>query len=367
MTLELRGAFAASVAVGLLSTLPALADITVTDLRGREVTIAEPAQHVLLGFYYEDFLAVTGQGAVDRIAALSRAPWADWRPGQWATYTAAFPQLDALPDVGDTESSTFSIEAAIAVQPDLVLLAGWQYDSLGESVQQFDAAGIPVVVLDYNAQTLEAHLASTRVLGAVMGQPERAEALAAFYEGMMADTMARVQAAGPTDTSIYVELAQKGPDEIGNTYGRGMWAGVVERLGGHNVAAGQIENWGPLNPEYLLAAQPDVILLAGSEWLNRPAAVLLGWGADAALANERMGAYLTRPGWDTLPAVRNGQVYGIYHGGSRTLSDFAYFRFVAKILYPAAFADVDPAAELAAFYADWLPVSVSGTFVAHHQ
>jgi iron complex transport system substrate-binding protein len=364
MNFPLRGALAAAF---LLGAAPALADITVTDLRGRTVTLAEPGQRVMLGFYYEDFLAVTGPGAVDRIVGLSRGPWAEWRPGQWAAYTGAFPQLNALPDVGDTEASTFSVEAAIATQPDLVLLAGWQYDSLGESVQQFDAAGIPVVVLDYNAQTLEAHLASTRVLGAVMGQPERAEALAAQYEGMMADTMARVQAAGASATSVYVELAQRGPGEIGNTYGRGMWAGVIDRLGGQNVAAGQIENWGPLNPEYLLAAQPEVILLAGSEWLNRPAAVLLGWGADPALANQRMGAYLTRPGWDTLPAVQTGQVYGIYHGGTRTLSDFAYFRFIAKILHPEAFANVDPAAELAAFYDSWLPIPVSGTFVAHYQ
>ncbi|WP_068306737.1 ABC transporter substrate-binding protein [Pararhodobacter sp. CCB-MM2] len=367
MNIFSHGTRAALVTGLMLAALPAAAQITVTDLRGREVTITEPAQHVLLGFYYEDFLAVTGAGAVDRIAALSRGPWADWRPEQWAAYTAAFPSLAQLPDVGDTEASTFSVEAAIAVQPDLVLLAGWQYDSLGQSIQQFDAAGIPVVVLDYNAQTLEAHLASTRVLGAVMGQTERAEELAAFYEEMMADTRARVEAAGPIDTTVYVELAQKGPDEIGNTYGRGMWAGVIEQLGGHNIAAGQIENWGPLSPEYTLAAQPDVILLAGSEWRNRPAAVLLGWGADPSLANERMAAYLTRPGWETLPAAQEGQVYGIYHGGARTLSDFAYFRFVAKILHPEAFADVDPAAELTAYYARWMPVQPQGLFVTQLQ
>lgn len=354
-------ALAAGLFAGLAAT--ARAEITITDLRDRTVTLEEPAERVLLGFYYEDFLAVTGDGAVDRIVALSRSPWADWRPRQWAAYTAAFPQLAALPDVGNTESATFSVEAAIAADPDLVILAGWQYDSLGENAAQFDMAGIPVLVLDYNAQTLAKHLASTRALGAAMGTPERAEALATLYERMTKDTAARVAGAGPSDAKVYVELAQKGPEEVGNSYAGGMWGGVIDRLGGQNIANGQIENWGPLSPEYVLAQQPDVVLLAGSEWLNRPAAVPLGFGTDRALAQQRIDAYLARPGWVQLPAVEAGQVYGIYHGGSRTLSDFAFFRFIGKAIHPQAFANVDPQAELAAYYRDWLPIALDGTFM----
>ncbi|WP_096787513.1 ABC transporter substrate-binding protein [Rhodobacter sp. CZR27] len=343
--------------------LPALADINVTDLRGRTVTLEQPARHVLLGFNYEDFLAVTGPRGAERIAALSRTPWADWRPGQWAAYTAALPALATLPDVGDTETGTFSVEAAIAARPDLAILAGWQFDTLGEGVAQLEAAGIPVVAIDYNAQTVAAHVASTRLLGAVMGEPERAEKLAALYERKMQDTAARVAASDAPRHTVYVELAQKGPGEVGNSYGKGMWAGVIEGVGGENIATGQIENWGPLSPEYVLARQPEVILLAGSEWKNKPEAVLLGFGQDEALAQDRIAAYLRRPGWADLPAVREGRVYAIYHGGARTLSDYVYARAIAKALHPAAFADVDPAAELAEFYADWLPVEPNGPFV----
>lgn len=349
-------------ALGALG-LPALAEITVTDLRGHTVTLEKPAEHVLLGFNYEDFLAVTGPGGESKIAALSRAPWADWRPGQWAAYTAALPVLAGLPDVGDTEAGTFSVEAAIAADPDLAILAGWQVDALGDGVAQLEAAGIPVVAIDFNAQTVESHVASTRLLGAVMGQPERAGKLAALYEEKMRDTAERLAAVEGTRPRVYVELAQKGPAEIGNSYGKGMWAGVIETVGGDNIAAGQVENWGPLLPEYVLSAQPEVILLAGSEWLNKPDAVLLGFGQDAALAQDRMAAYAARPGWADLPAVRDGRVYGIYHGGARTLSDFVYARHIAKALYPQAFADVDPAAELADFYRDWLPVVPDGPFV----
>ena len=347
-----------------MSALPAMAQITLTDIDGRDVTLASVPERVALGFYYEDYLAVAGAEGVERLVSLSRAPWADWRPGQWAAYTARFPQLKDLPDFGNADDNSFSVEALIASQPDVAILSAWQTAAIGApGMAQLDAAGITVVAIDYNAQTLERHLLSTRILGAVMGQPERAEELAKMYEAKTRDTMERVAKAGPSNRKIYVELAQRGPSEIGNSYGRGMWAGVIDMVGGQNIAAGQIENWGPLNPEYIIAQQPDVILLAGSEWLNRPEAVLLGFGQDGALAQARMAAYVARDGWADLPAVRTGQVYGVYHGGNRTLSDFVYARAIAKALYPEAFADVDPAAELAAFYEAYLPIPAKGVFV----
>ena len=196
-----------------------------------------------------------------------------------------------------------------------------------------------------------------------MGTRDRAEALATQYQAAHDDTMARVAKAGPSAKKVYVELAQKGPDTVGNSYGNGMWGGVIESVGGINIAKGQVENWGPLNPEYVIAQQPDIILLAGSEWTNRDQAVLVGFGADPQLARQRMKAYLTRPGWSELPAVRTGNVHAIYHGGARTMSDFIYSRYIAKLLYPQAFGDVDPAIEIKAYYEHWLPIEADGVYV----
>lgn len=362
MTLLKRGIAAAALSLAL--TVPALADITVTDLDGRTVTLDHVPDRVALGFYYEDYLAVTGAGGADKIVALSRAPWADWRPNQWKAYTAVYPRLASLPDFGNADDNTFSVEALIAAKPEVAILSTWQTKAIGApGMAQLEAAGIKVIALDYNAQTLERHLLSTRVLGAVMGQPERAEALATLYRSKIEDTLARIAKAGASHRKIYVELAQKGPSEVGNTYGKGMWAGVIDMVGGDNIAKGQIENWGPLSQEYVIAQQPDVILLAGSEWVNKPNAVIMGFGATDAQAQPKIAAYLTRPGWSDLPAAKNKEIYAVYHGGTRTLSDFAYIRAVAKALYPAAFTDVDPAQELAQFYADWLPVKADGLFI----
>ncbi|MDX1738787.1 MAG: iron ABC transporter substrate-binding protein, partial [Alphaproteobacteria bacterium] len=111
---------------------PVFAQITVTDLLDRKVTIDGPGKRVLLGFNFEDFLAIVGPNAMDRVIGVSLTPWRDWRPMQYQTYLKAMPSIADLPDVGDTESGTFSVEKVIAAQPDLVILAAWQYKALGE-------------------------------------------------------------------------------------------------------------------------------------------------------------------------------------------------------------------------------------------
>jgi len=352
-------------ALSLLAARPeaARAEIRATDLEGREVSLPAPARRVLLGFNYEDFLAIVGPGAIDRVVALSRSPWRDWRPKQYAAYAAALPALEALTDVGDVDSGSFSVEAAVAARPDLAILAAWQYRALGAGVQTLEAAGVPVAVIDYNAQTLERHVASTLLIGRLMGVEERAERLAGAYRSAVEDTLARVAKAADQPRRVYVELGQKGPAEYGNSYGRGMWAGVIEMAGGHNIAAGQIGNWGPLSPEYVLASRPEVVLITGSEWLKAPNAVLMGFDIDAALTRERLAGYQARPGWAGLPAVATGEVHALYHGGTRTLSDTVYLRYLAKLLHPAAFADVDPQAELVRFYRENLPVAADGSFM----
>lgn len=345
----------------------AFADITVTDVKGRTVTVPDVPERVVLGFYYEDYLAIVGSDALDKVVALSLSTWKDWRPNQFALYEKALPKLSSIPDVGNTEDNTFSIEKVVAAKPDLLILAAWSYDALGEGVKQIEAAGIPIVVLDYNAQTVEKHVASTLALGKLMGTQDRAEQLAKDYEAAMADIDARIKAVGPTEKKVYVELAPKGAAEVGNSYGDTMWGALVDKLGGKNIAKGQVGNWGPLSPEYVLAEKPDLIFLAGSEWVNRPQSVQVGFGADPAVTRERMKPYVERAGWSELPAVKNGQVHAIYHGGARTLSDFVYAQYIAKQLYPDAFKDVDPAKNIADYYAKWLPIKAEGVFVLPYQ
>jgi ABC-type Fe3+-hydroxamate transport system substrate-binding protein len=348
----------------LVLACTARAEVHVTDVLGRSVTLAKPAERVMLGFYFEDFIAITGPRATDRLRAVSLFYWKGYRPLQYAAYIKALPGIADAIDVGDVDNGTLSAERIVAAAPDVAILSAGQYQYLGASAGTIEAAGIPIVVVDYNAQTVEKHVASTMVIGEVMGTPERARRLADQYRTMVADTERRVAAvAAGAKPKVYVELGQKGPSEYGNSYGKGMWAGVVDLAGGVNIAAGQIGAYGPLQPEYILTARPDAIFVTGSEWTTMPGAVLMGFGIDPATTQARLGPFLDRAGWSELPAVKGDRVYAIYHGGVRTLYDYAYLRFMAKALYPAAFADVDPLAELQRYYADNLPVKLDGTFM----
>lgn len=335
---------------------------TITDVIGREVEVDLPAKRIVLGMYYEDFMAVGTAAAYDNVVGISKDVWAGWVPANWTMHVAARPSLDQIPDVGEVEAQNFSIEKVLSLKPDLVVLADWQYQGLGLDVDHIEEAGIPVVVVDYNAQTLERHLASTRLFGEITGQTERAEEIAAFYETALNDVAARVAKAGGPKPKVYVEFGNKGPAEHSFTYGKNMWGAMATAAGGDNIAAPFVEWWGPINPEQVLSAKPDAIFIAGRENNKSETALPMGQQVDAAEARAKLSAFAGRPGWSDLPAIKNGKLFGVYQGASRTLSDFAMVQFISKQLYPEAFADVDPVANYLGYYEKYLPVKPAGTF-----
>ena len=98
--------------LALALTLPAAAHAapqTVTDVLGRQVKVVLPAKRVVLAFYFEDYMAIGGEKAFDKVVGISREAWEGWRPASWTRYVKHRPSLDALPDVGEVEAQTFSV------------------------------------------------------------------------------------------------------------------------------------------------------------------------------------------------------------------------------------------------------------------
>ena len=54
-------------------------------------------------------------------------------------------------------AKSFSIEKTLAVKPDLVILAQWQYEALAPDLPRLEQAGIPVVVVDKELLLLLLH------------------------------------------------------------------------------------------------------------------------------------------------------------------------------------------------------------------
>lgn len=348
----------------LLGALSAwAAPTTIEDVLGRKVSLELPAKRVLLGFYIEDYFAIGGDKSFDRLVGLSRGWFVKSRPAVWAQYTAARPTLRDVPDVGNVQDQSFSLEKALATKPDVVILADWQFKALASEIPRLEAAGIPVVVVDYNAQTLERHLASTKVLGQLTGEAVRAQRIADEYRQVVEMIQQRIAKAKLPRPRVYIELGDKGPAEHSYTYGKNMWGAMADLVGGDNVAAPFVKDWGPINPEQLLVTKPQVIFIAGYESVSSPDAMQMGVGVPAGEARRRLQGFAQRKGWSALPAVQDARLYGVYHGATRSLLDAAQLQFLAKALYPTLFADIHPEATYQDFYRHYLPIQPQGTFV----
>ena len=337
----------------------------ITDALGRSIALKALPERIVLCFNYEEFTAVGGPAAWSKVVGMSKTLWSEWRPSVFRRYSAVIPNLAAMPDVGNTEDGNFSVEKLLALRPDLLILAEWSFNVLGEQIKQIEALGIPVLVIDYNAQIPARHVASTIAMGIATGNEERARALAGLYMAKLADIQKRAAASG-RKPKVYIELGQGGADVVGNTYWKGMWGRMLDLIGADNIAANRLPGagqWGPLNPEYVLAADPEAIFIAGSSWVNRPAAVLTGFDADVATTRARLAPYAKRQGWERLAAIRTGELHAIEHGLSRALFDYTAMTYLAKALYPAQFADVDPVAELRRYHEQYLPVPFEGTWM----
>lgn len=356
-----RALLGATVALGAAGR--ARAQGPLADAIGRPVALRGPAERIVLGFNFEEFTAIAGPAGWARVVGYARSQWSVNRAVAFPRYAAAIPALTSLPDIGNNEAGNFSPETILSLRPDLVILPEIWLAPLREAIARIEATGIPVMVVDYNAQIPERHVASTLAIGAATGAAARAEALARRYTDRLADIQRRVAPGGPRP-KVYVELGQGGAGAVGNTYWKAMWGRMLDLIGADNIAAGRIAGgWGVMSPEFVLAANPDAIFIAGSSWQNRPDAVMTGYGVDVATTRARLAPYARRPGWDGLRAIRAGELHAIEHGLSRSLLDYIAMQYLAKQIFPAAFADIDPVAELRDFHATYLPVAFDGTWM----
>ena len=227
-------------------------------------------------------------------------------PASWEVYSKALPKLNELADVGEVEVGTFSVEKVLALKPDLVVLADWQWQAIEDDLEPLEKAGIPVVVLDYNKEQLPLHLESTRVLGEITGQEARAKEIAAWYEGVVKDVHSRVEKSGQPKPKIYLEFGNKGPAEYGNSFGNTMWGPLAEQAMGSNIAVGHVEYAGPMNPEQVIVDKPEVVVISGreTELKKNEQALVMGINIAKDEALKRLNGYKTRQGWAELPAIK---------------------------------------------------------------
>lgn len=190
-------------------------------------------------------------------------------------------------DAPITELSAFtpSIEAIAAYDPDLVVLS---FDPNQDVIPGLEALGIPVI-LHPTAASIEDAYVQWEQIGAATGQVAAASALIAETEATL-DSLYDSLPAEAAELTYYYEL-----DDTYYTITSSTFIGeVLAPTGVGNIADTQdVEGFGypQLTPEYIVGADPDLILLADTQCCGQSAVTV----AD-------------RPGWDTMSAVQQGLV-----------------------------------------------------------
>ncbi|TFZ01197.1 ABC transporter substrate-binding protein [Ramlibacter rhizophilus] len=257
-----------------LAPLAWAAPVQVSDDRGRVLRWDEPPRRIvsLLPSLTESLCAL---GECARLVGVDRY-------SNWPAAVQALPRLGGGIDP--------QVEAVLALRPDAVLLA-----QSSQAVQRLEALGLKVVVLEPRTHADARRVLAT--LAQLAGRPvQDAERLWQAIESEV-DAAARSLPPGARRARVYFE-ASRGP------YGAGPPSFIGEtlaRLGVRNVLPAALGPFPRLNPEYVVRADPDVIMIGrrNAEGLaQRP-----GWAGMRALREQRLCVFdddqadlLVRPG-----------------------------------------------------------------------
>lgn len=346
--------------------------IEITDVTGRTVTLKKPAERVVLqwsgaGGPFFTISALMGKDTPKVIAGMDTS-LQDYRADMWKHFTTEMPELAKIPVVGTIGDKTFNAEQVVALNPDVIFIPvdlKDQYES--DAKAKMDAAGIQTIYIDYHAEKLESHQKSIDAIGKALGKEERAAEIKKFYTDRVTRVLDRVSKINKPKPTVYIEVGINGPEEFGNSFsGNYSWGALATMAGADVITKDAIKKSSPINPEFVLEKNPDIIMIMGSYWPKKPTSMRLGFEATEASSQELLKAFTTeRQGWSELKAVENKQVYSAHHGLPREVFDAAVFEYLAKTFYPEEFADVDPEATLKEFYDKFLPFSYSGIWFMH--
>jgi iron complex transport system substrate-binding protein len=324
---------------------------TVVDSAGRQVTLPDRIGKVF---------AAGGPAAValyvlrpDAMVGWPRAVRADERP-YLRPEVRDLPELGLLTGRGDTAN----VEILLATRPDLVLDFGsvrQTFVSLADSTQA--RTGIPYVLVDGR---FEATPASLRLLGRILGDEARGDALAAYAEDVFA-RVDRAVTATPEPARPRVYLA-RGPEGLETGLQGSINTEILERAGGRNVAVSGDQRRGivTVSPEQIVLWNPDIVVTWDRNFFERiqtnPGPI---WSAVKAVADKKVYLAPTAPfGWIDRPPSLNRLIgllwlANLFHGERFPLDLAAETRAFYKLYYQVDVADADLATLLA--WADGRP------------
>ena len=168
-----------------------------------------------------------------------------------------------------------SIEAVLALKPDLVLLAGSSRVS-----HRLQSLGIKVLALEPKTHADLQRVLKT--LGDVLGLPP--STALQLWQGMDAQLNAVAASLSPNarGSSVYIEVG-RGPYAAGESSFIGQ---TLVRLGARNIVPAALGPFPQLNPEFVLAADPDVLIVSSRS--SEGLVMYPGWASMRAVRAKRV-------------------------------------------------------------------------------
>lgn len=352
--------------IGLAATLsPAWAEnIAVTDVAGREVVVDAPVDRVILGEGRQIYLV----GALDSDDPFQRI--VGWRedflqadPDNYEIYLEKFPKMADIPTFGGFKDSTFDVEQAIALDPDIILMniEAKQATESAQYIEKLAAVGIPLVYVDFRENPLVNTEPSMRLIGQLFDKEDEAEAFIDYRNRQIKRVTDVIAAASPERPTVFIDRAGGYSDDCCMSFGDDNFGQYVEMAGGINIAGDLIPGtFGNLNPEQIIASNPQHVVVTGGNWeayVPGGSWVGVGPGADSGAVLRKLEALTHRTAMTGIAAVENDQFHAIWHQFYNSPYQFVAIQQLAKWLHPDLFADLDPVATFAELHDRFLPVS----------
>lgn len=352
------------------------APIVLTDVAGREVTLAAPAQQLVLA-QARNFPVLA---LLDPDPARLLAGWSDEFKNSFANdyaqYLKKFPALADVPIVGRHTVDTFSVEKALALRPDLVILtlsfAGLDKASNEQSsplIRRFEDAGVPVVVIDFFVSPMENTVPSMMALGKALGREQQAESFVAFYQDHMRRISDRLKQFPERAKKLVFVHAHAGSTDCCNSPGVGTFNDMISYAGGHNIGSDVLKSaTGRLSFEYVNVRNPVVYVATGTGSGKRTGTGLtIGADVQAAEARSSLQRIIEGNRLGALPAVRNGNAHGIWHAFNDSPLHVVFIEALARWIDPELFSDISPEQTLQEINTRYLPVPMEGTYMVDLQ
>ncbi|TKT76145.1 ABC transporter substrate-binding protein [Aquamicrobium sp. LC103] len=352
---------------------PTLADeITVTDVTGREVQVDAPVKHMILGEGRQIyFLAALDKEAPFQHVVGWRDDLAKADPESYEAYLAKYPDIAKLPTFGGMKEGTFDIEQAVALKPDVILMNIDAKTATEESgyIEKLAKVGIPLVYVDFREKPMENTEPSMRIMGKLMGKEGVAEEFIKFRADAIKRVTDVLEKENPKKPLVFVERAGGYSDDCCMSFGNENFGKMAEIAGGINMAKDIIPGtFGTVNPEQVIASNPDQIIITGGNWDGYVPGgdwVGVGYGADLKEARRKLENLTKRPAFTGVKAVEDGNVHAIWHQFYNNPYQFVAIQEIAKWLHPELFEDLDPEATFKELHARFLPLEYKpGYFVS---